>query len=72
MKAAPFHSDEDRRIELLERLEILDTEMERQYSEITELASTICKVPISLVSLVDRGRQWFKARTGLDAADPPP
>lgn len=35
------------------------------------MAALICDVPISLVSLVDKDRQWFKSRHGLDAKETP-
>jgi len=63
----PLPADEQARLQELYRLEILDTEAENQYDEIVALASQICKVPISLISLVDVHRQWFKAKCGLDA-----
>jgi GAF domain-containing protein len=39
--------------------------------DIVELAAMICGVPIALVSLVDRDRQFFKARVGLEAEETP-
>jgi signal transduction histidine kinase/GAF domain-containing protein len=62
---------EQDRLDTLLDLEILDTQPEESLDNIVELASYICGCPISLVSLVDDCRQWFKARTGLDAQETP-
>jgi len=58
--------DEELRLEALHTLGILDTQQEDDYEDIVKLASAICQTPISLVSLIDSQRQWFKARIGLD------
>lgn len=68
MQSAPLHPDEESRLEQLVRYEILDTEDERSFDELTELASEICGTSISLISLVDVDRQWFKSKVGLDAS----
>ena len=57
------------RLEELKSLEILDTEAEKDFSEIVELVAALYKVPISLISLLDEDRQWFKARFGIDASE---
>ena len=68
-RPAPFPLDEARRIDALEHFEILDTRQESAFDDIVELATTLCDVPIALVSLVDRERQWFKACIGLDVEE---
>lgn len=63
---ADRHPDHAKRLSALHALDILDSEAERDFDEIVQLASRICEMPISLISLVDEDRQWFKARVGLD------
>ncbi|WP_062062746.1 PAS domain-containing protein [Cellvibrio sp. OA-2007] len=68
MKAAkPI--DEDQRLAHLYRLGILDTQREQSFDDIAYLAMTLCEVPIAVVSLVDRERQWFKSCLGLGATE---
>lgn len=69
MISAALHPKETQRIEELLRYEVLDTEDEKALDELTQLASVICGTSISLISLVDKDRQWFKSRVGLDAAE---
>jgi len=45
---------------------LLDTPHEEEYDEIVKFASQLCDKPISLISLIDADRQWFKARIGLE------
>lgn len=65
---AALPRDEALRLAALDRLALLDSEPEIAFDDIARLASLLCDVPIALISLVDRERQWFKARVGLDAA----
>jgi len=71
MKVAPIPDNEDDRLRALAALGVLDTPAEADFDEITKLASVVCRRPIALISLVDRDRQWFKSRVGLDANKTP-
>lgn len=62
-------ANEQERLEALEAYQVLDTEAEKAFDDLTILASRICQTPIALVSLIDPERQWFKARVGLDACE---
>ncbi len=69
MKNPPVPANEEERLRALNEYEILDTLPDEDFDEITRLASDICRTPISLVSLVDPSRQWFKSRYGLADAE---
>ncbi|WP_276082571.1 GAF domain-containing protein [Nannocystis punicea] len=71
MKVAPPPQDEPERLAALRGYAVLDSAPEADFDELTRFASELCGTPIALVSLVDAGRQWFKARVGLDAAETP-
>ncbi|QQD12740.1 PAS domain S-box protein [Sphingobacterium sp. UDSM-2020] len=58
--------NESERLDALHKYEILDTQPEEDFDRITKIASLVCGVPISLISLIDEDRQWFKSRVGLD------
>jgi GAF domain-containing protein len=61
--------DEDCRLQTLRGLRLLDTPAEDRFDRLTPLASAVFGVPMVLVSLVDRDRQWFKSRHGLPACE---
>ncbi|MFM7373912.1 MAG: GAF domain-containing protein, partial [Chthoniobacterales bacterium] len=71
MEFAPPAPDEAARQRALDELQLLDTPAEQEFDDITLLASFICGTPIALISLVDRDRQWFKSRVGIDIAETP-
>ncbi len=65
MLTAPLPLNEPERLRALERLDVLDSAPEREFDALVATAALVCGVPISLVSLVDYQRQWFKASVGL-------
>ncbi|MCG7200714.1 EAL domain-containing protein [Marinobacter pelagius] len=62
---------EKSRLAALERLGILDTRQEERFDRLTYLARRFYSVPIALFSLIDRDRQWFKSRQGLETQETP-
>ena len=64
----PVPVNERGRLEELYRYKILDTPPEELFDRLTQLAAHTCEVPIALISLVDRDRQWFKSQHGLAAS----
>ncbi len=59
------------RLAALRSYNLLDTPPEPQFDDVVQLARTICRAPVALVSLVAADRQWFKARAGIDLVETP-
>lgn len=62
-------ADETARLMSLHSLRILDTPAESRFDRLTRMARRVFGVEISLVSLVDSDRQWFKSKQGLTACE---
>lgn len=71
MQTPDLPADERTRLETLLSLNLLDTAPEERFDRLTRLAKRLFDVPISLVSIVDSDRQWFKSSQGLDAKQTP-
>ena len=65
----PKPVNEPQRLAALRGYEILDTEPEAAFDDLTFLASQICQTPIALIALVDADRQWFKSKVGLSLTE---
>lgn len=62
-------ANEDDRVKVLQDLHVLDTAPEERFDRLTRLAKRLFDVPIALVSLVDKHRQWFKSCVGLSVTE---
>lgn len=71
MIAPKPHVREEERLKELKSYHILDTLSESDYNDITTLAAGICGTKISLISLIDENRQWFKSCYGIEASETP-
>jgi len=72
MKRPMIPENEIKRLAALTRLEVLDTSPEVEFDALTKVASIVCGTPISLISLIDSERQWFKSNQGLPLIDETP
>jgi PAS domain S-box-containing protein len=61
--------DEEFRLRSLQRLGLLDSEREERFDRLTRIGAKLLDVPIVLISLVDKDRQWFKSSIGLELCE---
>ncbi|MEN2785322.1 sensor domain-containing diguanylate cyclase [Sphingomonas qilianensis] len=61
-----YPTDEERRLSALHALDLLDSEPEKAFDALVGLAAQRFDCPVSLITLVDRDRQWIKAKVGIE------
>jgi phosphoribosyl 1,2-cyclic phosphodiesterase/CheY-like chemotaxis protein len=62
---APKPNDEDRRLAATRALGLWDTPPEERFDRVTRVAAALFDVPIALIALMERDREWFKSCWGL-------
>ena len=67
MLPAPTPPNEEERLAELNGLNLLDSPTEADFDRITDRLTKLFKVPMALITLIDKNRQWFKSQTGLPA-----
>jgi PAS domain S-box-containing protein len=66
---APGIENDERRLAALYEYAVLDTWPETEFDELTKLAAHLCEAPSSLITFIDRDRQWFKSKVGFDGSE---
>jgi hypothetical protein len=63
--------NEKERLAAVKEYQLLDTLPEKDFGSITEIAAIICKVPVSLITLLDEERNFLKAHYGIPINESP-
>src|SRR5687767_4979867 len=71
MLPAPIPANERERLKALMEYKILDTLPEKDFDEISIIASQLCQVPVAMVTLIDAERQWIKSYHGFEVHEMP-
>jgi diguanylate cyclase (GGDEF)-like protein len=71
MLSVPIPANEKERLTALQSYEVLDTTCEAAFDNFTHMAAQLTACPISIITLVDRERQWFKSKIGIDMVQTP-
>ena len=66
-----FPEIESKRAEALRKYQVLDSNPEDSFDDLTRLAAYICQTPIAAISLTDNERQWFKSKVGFISTEEP-
>jgi hypothetical protein len=68
---APLPSNETQRLAEVARFCTVDSEQDEVFDKIVAMTSAYFNMPITLISIVEEHRQWFRARVGLEATQTP-
>jgi hypothetical protein len=71
MKKAPVFDEESKRLDVLHSKQLVNTESDPRFDEITKLAVEKLKMPISTVSIIDEDTEYYKSCIGLDVQSGP-
>lgn len=71
MISPEFPPNEFLRQKAVEKYRLLDTLPEDSYDAITSIIASICRVPISLVTLLDKNRNFLKSHHGIPFSESP-
>src|SRR4051812_16218783 len=69
MMSAPIPQDEAKHLAELYKYELHEETYKEEFEDIVKLASGLCDMPMSLITLIDADRQFFKAKIGVDAEE---
>jgi adenylate cyclase len=69
--STPIPANEDQRLSALQRYDILDSEREQLFDDLTRLAADLCGTEVSLITLVDKDRVWLKSSVGITGHEMP-
>jgi GAF domain-containing protein len=69
MLEAPIPDNEEERLNSVKELNILDTPSEERFDRIARIAQKLFDVPISTITIIDSGREWFKSCHGLNTKE---
>ena len=67
----PVPQENEKRLQVLNSLGVIDSGTEKIYDDITGLTAELCEAPICMVSLIEENRQWFKSQVGLPFFETP-
>jgi PAS domain S-box-containing protein len=70
-KTAEWQAKEALRLKQLEDYQILDTEDDAHFDQVTKIAAGLCDTPVAVITFLDSERQWFKSKVGLDTTQTP-
>lgn len=70
-RKAPLPANEEERLAAVHGLGLLDTAPEDRFDRHARIAAAALDMPIALVTLIDRDRQWFKSHLGFDFSETP-